>query len=77
MEEVARGEIRSARFYLNGCWAPLQLDKLLAGLLDAGAHCASAESVAVAERWPRSSSGRSPGSIARRCRRYSERNSAE
>ena len=50
MEEVARGEIRSARFYLNGCWAPFyNWHKLLAGLLDAGAHCASAESVAVAE----------------------------
>jgi DUF1680 family protein len=50
MEEIARGDIRSARFYLNGCWAPFyNWHKLLAGLLEAGAHCASAESVAVAE----------------------------
>src|SRR5688572_12835332 len=50
MGEIARGDIRSARFYLNGCWAPFyNWHKLLAGLLDAGAHCASAESVAVAD----------------------------
>ncbi len=50
MEEIARGDIRSARFYLNGCWAPFyNWHKLFAGLLDAGEHCASAESTMVAE----------------------------
>jgi hypothetical protein len=50
MEEVARGEIRPARFFLNGCWAPFyNWHKLFAGLLDANAHCGSAESVVVAE----------------------------
>lgn len=49
MEEVARGDIRSARFYLNGCWAPFyNWHKLLAGLLDAEAHCASGQAVPVA-----------------------------
>ena len=50
MEEIARGDIRSARFYLNGCWAPFyNWHKLFAGLLDAEAHCGSTESIAVAE----------------------------
>jgi uncharacterized protein len=50
MEEIARGDIRSARFYLNGCWAPFyNWHKLFAGLLDAGEHCKSAESTMVAE----------------------------
>ena len=50
MEEIARGDIRSARFYLNGCWAPFyNWHKLFAGLLDAGTHCASTDSIAVAE----------------------------
>jgi DUF1680 family protein len=50
MEEIARGDIRSARFYLNGCWAPFyNWHKLFAGLLDAATHCASAESTAIAE----------------------------
>ena len=50
MEEIARGDIRSARFYLNGCWAPFyNWHKLFAGLLEANAHCASAESLVVAE----------------------------
>jgi len=49
LEEVARGDIRSARFYLNGCWAPFyNWHKLFAGLLDAHRHCASAEALAVA-----------------------------
>jgi DUF1680 family protein len=50
MEEIASGDIRSARFYLNGCWAPFyNWHKLLAGLLDAHAHCGSADAIAVAE----------------------------
>ena len=49
MEEIARGDIRSARFYLNGCWAPFyNWHKLFAGLLDADAHCADADSLDVA-----------------------------
>ncbi len=40
LEEVSRGDIRSARFYLNGCWAPFyNWHKLFAGLLDAELHC--------------------------------------
>ncbi len=40
MEEIARGDIRPARFYLNGCWAPFyNWHKLLAGLLDAQRYC--------------------------------------
>jgi len=50
MQEIAGGDIRSARFYLNGCWAPFyNWHKLFAGLLDAHAHCASADAIAVAE----------------------------
>lgn len=50
MEEIARGDIRSARFYLNGCWAPFyNWHKLFAGLHDAHAHCASADAIAIAE----------------------------
>lgn len=49
MEEIARGDIRSARFYLNGCWAPFyNWHKLFAGLLDAHAHCRSTDAIAVA-----------------------------
>jgi DUF1680 family protein len=51
MQEIARGDIRPARFYLNGCWAPFyNWHKLLAGLLDAGLHCGNREALAVAER---------------------------
>jgi DUF1680 family protein len=51
LDELARGEIHSARFYLNGSWAPFyNWHKLFAGLLDAEAHCASREALAVAER---------------------------
>ncbi len=50
MEEIARAEIRSARFHLNGCWAPFyNWHKLFAGLLDADRHCASADALVVAE----------------------------
>jgi uncharacterized protein len=48
-EEVSRGEIRSARFNLNGSWSPFyNWHKLLAGLLDAQLHCGSVEALAVA-----------------------------
>ncbi len=48
-DEIAAGDIRPARFYLNGSWAPLyNWHKLLAGLLDAHAHCASEQALAVA-----------------------------
>ena len=51
MEELARGEIHAARFYLNGCWAPFyNWHKLFAGLLEAGAHCGSREAIGIAER---------------------------
>ncbi len=50
-EELARGEIRSARFYLNGCWAPFyNWHKLFAGLLDADRHCGEAGALDVAAR---------------------------
>lgn len=49
LEEISRGNIRPARFHLNGCWAPFyNWHKLLAGLLEANAHCASADSLVVA-----------------------------
>jgi len=49
MQEIARGDIRSARFHLNGCWAPFyNWHKLFAGLLDTDLHCASPEALAVA-----------------------------
>ncbi len=48
-EEIARGEIRPARFYLNGSWAPFyNWHKLLAGLLEANRHCGSAAALEVA-----------------------------
>ena len=51
MDELARGEIHSARFYLNGSWAPFyNWHKLFAGLLDAQAHCGNREALDVAER---------------------------
>ena len=49
MEEIARGEIRSARFYLNGCWAPFyNWHKLFAGLLDAHAWCGERDALDIA-----------------------------
>lgn len=49
MEEIARGEIRSARFYLNGCWAPFyNWHKLFAGLLEAHRQAAVAPALEVA-----------------------------
>ena len=48
-EEIARGDIRSARFYLNGSWAPFyNWHKLLAGLLEANRHCGSSQALEVA-----------------------------
>ena len=50
-EEVARGEIRSAGFDLNGCWVPwYNLHKLFAGLLDAHRLCDNARALEVATR---------------------------
>ena len=49
IEELSRGDIRSARFYLNGCWAPFyNWHKLFAGLLDANLHCGSDEALTIA-----------------------------
>jgi uncharacterized protein len=49
LEEVSRGDIRSARFYLNGSWAPFyNWHKLFAGLMDANLHCGSVEAIAIA-----------------------------
>ena len=48
-EEISRGDIRSARFYLNGCWAPFyNWHKLFAGLLDADLHCGTNEALPIA-----------------------------
>lgn len=47
--ELAAGDIRSARFYLNGSWAPFyNWHKLFAGLLAAHEHLGSAEALTVA-----------------------------
>jgi hypothetical protein len=48
-EEIARGDIRAARFYLNGCWAPFyNWHKLMAGLRDAELHCGIADAREIA-----------------------------
>ena len=48
-EEVSRGEIRSARFNLNGSWSPFyNWHKLIAGLLEAERHCGSSEALGIA-----------------------------
>jgi hypothetical protein len=48
-EEISRGNIRAARFSLNGCWAPFyNWHKLLAGLLDSNWHCGNATALPVA-----------------------------
>jgi len=48
--EIARGEIRSSAFSLNGAWSPLYtLHKLFAGLLDANEYCGSATALEVAK----------------------------
>jgi hypothetical protein len=49
MEEISRGDIRSARFHLNGCWAPFyNWHKLFAGLLEAHLHCNETGALSVA-----------------------------
>lgn len=48
--EIARGDIRSLPFSLNGAWSPLYtLHKLFAGLLDANEYCGNATALKVAE----------------------------
>ncbi len=48
-EELARGEIRSAGFDLNGCWVPFyNWHKLLNGLVDARELCGNDQALAVA-----------------------------
>lgn len=48
-DELKRGKIDSAPFYLNGSWAPLYTwHKLFAGLLDVHAHCDNAQALQVA-----------------------------
>lgn len=49
--EIARGEIRSGGFDLNGSWVPwYNLHKTLAGLLDAHAYCTNQQALEVAAR---------------------------
>ena len=49
-DEIAAGDIRPAKFYINGSWAPLyNWHKLFAGLLDAHACCGAADALPVAE----------------------------
>ena len=49
LEDISRGEIRAARFYINGCWAPFyNWHKLFAGLLEANAQCDNREALEVA-----------------------------
>lgn len=49
--EIARGEIRSQGFDLNGSWVPwYTLHKLFAGLLDAHQWCQSTEALHIAEK---------------------------
>ncbi|MCL1543519.1 glycoside hydrolase family 127 protein [Xanthomonas nasturtii] len=48
-DELKRGKIDPAPFYLNGSWAPLYTwHKLFAGLLDVHAHCGNAQALQVA-----------------------------
>lgn len=50
MEEIARGDIRPAKFYINGSWAPFyNWHKLFAGLFDAHRYCHAEKAVPVAE----------------------------
>ena len=47
--ELAAGDIRAARFYLNGSWAPFyNWHKLFSGLLAAHEHCGSERALGVA-----------------------------
>jgi len=51
LEEVRRGEIRSAGFDLNGSWVPFYTwHKLYAGLLDADRYIGSRKAIPIAER---------------------------
>ncbi len=48
-EELAKGEIRSAGFDLNGCWVPFyNWHKLFSGLFEAQTHCGNQEAIKVA-----------------------------
>jgi DUF1680 family protein len=48
-EELAKGEIRSAGFDLNGCWVPFyNWHKLFSGLFEAQTHCANRDALRVA-----------------------------
>lgn len=50
LERMARGEIETKPFDLNGIWVPFYtLHKELAGLLDAHRYCTNARALAVAE----------------------------
>ncbi|MDP3800571.1 glycoside hydrolase family 127 protein [Brevundimonas sp.] len=47
--ELTAGDIRAARFYLNGSWAPFyNWHKLFSGLLAAHEHCGSEQALTVA-----------------------------
>jgi len=48
--EIAKGDIRSSAFGLNGAWSPLYtLHKLFAGLLDANEYCGNTAALKIAE----------------------------
>jgi uncharacterized protein len=50
-DEIARGEIRSAGFNLNGCWVPFyNWHKLFSGLFAAHEYCGSEKALPVATR---------------------------
>ncbi len=49
LEDISRGDIHTARFYINGCWAPFyNWHKLFAGLLEADAQCGNPDALVVA-----------------------------
>lgn len=51
-EEVAKGDIRSQGFDLNGIWAPFYTQhKILAGLIAANEHCGYEKGIKVASRF--------------------------
>ena len=51
-QELARGDIRPQRFYLNGIWAPCYTQhKVLSGLLDAYRLCRNDEALKIARRF--------------------------
>jgi len=51
MEEIAAGDIRPAKFYINGSWAPFyNWHKLFSGLYAAHQHCDAIHAIPVAER---------------------------